>query len=143
MTALQPLSGLLMQNYPGPSHLSVLSQSISSKTYTVPALRLTQRADKDAGFTLRAGVGRREYLAGNKMNRKLITGLNNRLSVSPRGVPLLQMLLSKHWRRRGHGNQTKISGKDGPDPRAGGAVGRAGSPSGSCLLTDSADRQHL
>lgn len=86
MTALQPLSGHLMQNYPGPSHLSVLSQSVSSNTYTVPTLRLTQRADKAAGFTLRAGVGRREYLAGNKMNRKLITGLNNRLSVSPRGV---------------------------------------------------------
>lgn len=50
------------------------------------------------------------------MNRKLITGLNNRLSVSPMGVPL-QLLLNRYWRRRGHRNQTKNSmAKPGQTP---------------------------
>lgn len=54
---------------PSSASLSKKLPSVSSDTYAAPALRLAQRADMTAGFTVRVGVRRRGYLAGNKMNR--------------------------------------------------------------------------
>lgn len=150
VAALHPLSGHLMQNLLK-TFTSVCPRPVPARNFPLSAEVLTQH--QLSGWPreqtwlwdlqLGPGMGRREYLTENKMNRKLITGLNNRLSVSPMGCPSPSRCCSAGTGEEGgHSNQTKSSmAKTGQIP---GLVGhRKSRVSPQARLSSQARGRHL